>query len=75
MVLRSLSLIIRESLLELHVASLAYVVCFVFVFSFVFVIFADQNESQGVCLTENHMLLILTTANVTFWSQNNVSLR
>ena len=63
MVLRSLSLIIRESLLELHVASLVpYVVCFVFVF----VIFAEQNESQGVCLTENHMLLILTTANVTF---------
>ena len=63
---KKLSLIISESLLELHIASLAYVVCFVLVFSFVFVIFADQNESQGVCLTENHMLLILTTANVTF---------
>ena len=67
MVLRSLSLIIRESLLELHVASLVCrLFCFCFVFSFVFVIFAEQNESQGVCLTENHLLLILTTANVTF---------
>ena len=39
---------------------------FLFFLLFCFVIFAEQNESQGVCLTENHMLLILTTANVTF---------
>lgn len=57
-----LSIIFKELLLELHIASL---VCRLFVCLF-FVIFAEQNESQGICLTENHMLLILTTANVTF---------
>ena len=42
-------------------------VLFLFLFFLLFfVIFAEQNESQGVCLTENHMLLILTTANETF---------
>ena len=45
-------------------------VLFCFLFFFFFVIFAEQNESQGVCLTENHMLLILTTANVTFGAKN-----
>ena len=49
--------------------------CFVlFCFFVFFVIFAEQNESQGVCLTESHMLLILTTANVTFGAKNILAL-